>query len=166
MTQSSENTPEGTGTRGGPAAIAAIRWGLIAGAVFVLGLVVGALTVSLLADSPPVVDTADGTSGDDARDRSPLPGDDVSAEFVVSGACLSAVNAAQDTLLVLDDVGEAAAELDAARLDVIVRGLMPLENRLQAGLDECRAATAVDAGPAPGPAAPPTSADPGSPGGD
>ena len=127
-----------------------VRSGVLAGAVFVVGLLVGALAVGLLPDEPVVVVTEDSPEAD-ALNTAPAPSEDASARFLVSGACLGAVNAAQDTLILLDDVGEAAAELDAARLDEIVRGLMPLQNRLQNGLAECQLATEFDPGATPEP---------------
>jgi hypothetical protein len=125
---------------------APVRTGVLVAVVFVVGLLAGAMTVAVLDDEPVVVETAAAPeAGEGAAGPSFSPGD-ASAEFVVSGACLTAVNAAQDTLLVVDDLGEAAAELDAARLDEIVRQLMPLETRLQRGLEACRLATEVDPG--------------------
>ena len=143
-------------TGASPPTLAAIKSGLLVGAVFVLGLVVGAVTVSLLSDDPVVV-AGDPVAADGGESDRGLPPEDAAAEFVVSGACLGAVNAAQDTLLVLDDVGEAATELDAARLDEIVRGLMPVQTRLDAGLDACRVAVDLEPGTAPvSPGAPST----------
>lgn len=139
-----------------------VRTGLLAAAVFVLGLVVGAVTVALLDDDPVAVEVAATPEGDEAGAGPSFSAEDASAEFVVSGACLRAVNAAQDTVLVLDDLGEAATELDAARLDEIVRRLMPLQTRLETGLQACRVATELDAGgeqPEGSPASP-TSASP------
>lgn len=142
-----------------------VRTGLLLAAVLVLGLLVGAAAASLLGDGPVVVEVP--TSPEDQAAVGPSVGaEDASARFVVSGACLAAVNAAQDTLLLIDDVGEASAELDAARLDEIVRRLMPLENRLQTGLEACRVSTELE-GPAEQPetsgtpTTPPASSDPG-----
>ena len=139
-------SPDTAHPRGAFTRLAAVRSGVLAAVVFVFGLLVGALSVVLLNEDPVVVTTSD-TPNDGPVPRPPsLPDEDASAQFVVSGACLRAVNAAQDTLLLIDDLGQAAAELDAATLDQIVRGLMPLQTRLQTGLDACEVATEVNGG--------------------
>jgi hypothetical protein len=124
-----------------------LRTGAVVALAFVAGLLVGAVAVGLLSPGPVVV-ASPGEAGpaDDEGAAGTLPPEDATVEFVVSGACLGSVNAAQDTLVVLGDVGDAAAELDAARLDEIVRRLMPLQRRLESGLEACRVATEVDAG--------------------
>ena len=114
----------------------------------------GAITVGLLGGDPVVV-TSPGTAPDGGGAGAPLPAGDAAASFVVSGACLSAVNAAQDTALLVDDVARGAAELDAAALDETVRRLMPLQTRLETGLDACRASVAVSGGAAGGSATAP-----------
>jgi hypothetical protein len=123
-----------------------VRAGVLAAVVFVVGLLVGGVTVAFLDDDPVAVEVATVPDADRGGEGPSLPADGAAAQFVVSGACLGAVNAAQDTALVVDDLGQAAAQLDAARLDEIVRQLMPLQTRLEAGLDACRVATAVDVG--------------------
>ena len=138
--------PDTARPRGALSRLAAVRSGLLAAVVFVLGLLVGALTVGLLDEGPVVVTTSESPEDGAAPAGPSLPDEDASARFVVSGACLRAVNAAQDTLSLLDDVGQAAAELDAATLDEIVRGLMPLQTRLQTGLEACQVAAEVSGG--------------------
>ena len=123
-----------------------VRTGLVVAVVFVLGLLVGALTVGLLGSDPVVVGTAESPRGAGAVSGPSLPEEDAAAQFVVSGACLGAVNAAQDTLLLVDDVGRGVAELDAAALDETVRRLMPLQTRLENGLEDCRVAVEVSGG--------------------
>jgi hypothetical protein len=126
-----------------PRPVPPVRTGLLLGAVLVLGLLLGAVAASVLGDGPVVVEVP--VSPEDQAAAGPSVRDeDASARFIVTGACLGAVNAAQDTLLLVDDVGQASAELDAARLDEIVRRLMPLEDRLQTGLEACRVSAAVD----------------------
>ncbi len=126
--------------------LAAVRSGVLAAVVFVLGLLAGALTLGLLDEDPVVVTTSETPDAGAVPAGPSLPNEGASAQFVVSGACLRAVNAAQDTLLLVDDLGQAAAELDAAALDEIVRGLMPLQTRLQTGLAACEVATEVTGG--------------------
>jgi hypothetical protein len=55
----------------------------------------------------------------------------------VNAACLRAINAAQDIADSVDDLGAAAAALDAARLDEVVRRLQPLQQRLQESSADC-----------------------------
>ena len=141
-------TPEATEPGAAPSRLAPVRTGFVAAVVFVVGLAVGAVLAGFLAADPVVVRAAEGPVPGDAATGPSLPAEDAAAQFVVSGACLSAVNAAQDTLLLVDDVDRGAAELDAAALDETVRRLMPLQTRLQTGLEACRVATE-------GPSAPP-----------
>jgi hypothetical protein len=142
MTQTAEGTEPGPA----PSRLAPVRAGFVAAVVFVAGLAVGALVAGFFAADPVVVRAADGPVAGDAAAGPSLPAEDAAAQFVVSGACLSAVNAAQDTLLLVDDIGRGAAELDAAALDETVRRLMPLQTRLQSGLEACRVATEVSGG--------------------
>ena len=154
------------GPEGGLGGLLPVRAGLAAAAVFVLGLLVGALAVGVLGGDPVVVQTSATLPDGDAATGPTLPAEDAAAQFVVSGACLTAVNAAQDTLLLVDDVGRGAADLDAAALDETVRRLMPLQTRLESGLEACRGAVEVTgggAGPGPGDsstAPPPDAPDP------
>jgi hypothetical protein len=139
-------TPEDAGPGPAPSRLAPVRTGVVAALVFVVGLALGAVVAGFLAADPVVVRAADGPVAGDAATGPSLPAEDAAAQFVVSGACLSAVNAAQDTLLLVDDIGRGAAELDAAALDETVRRLMPLQTRLQSGLEACRVATEVTGG--------------------
>jgi hypothetical protein len=139
-----------------PGPVAAVRTGLIAAVALVLGLFAGALVVGLLAETdPPVAARADGPAAGEVPGGD-LPEGGASAGFVVNGPCLGAVNAAQDAYLVMDDLGAAAAALDAARLDEVVRRLQPLQARLQDDLDACRVSTEL-AGGQPRPAGAPAS---------
>ena len=63
--------------------------------------------------------------------------------FQVNAPCLRAFNAAQDAYATMDDLGQAAAALDAAQLDEVVRRLQPLQQQLETELAACRV-TAVD----------------------
>ncbi|MCV2490369.1 hypothetical protein OF117_13455 [Geodermatophilus sp. YIM 151500] len=135
-----------------------VRAGLLAAVVFVAGLVAGGLAVGLLSAGPVVVEAGPGGAGEGGVPGGALPPEGASAQFVVNGPCLGAVNAAQDTFLVLDDLGRAAADLDAAALDEVVRRLIPLQDRLETGLDACRVSTEVGPG-----AAPPSDVAPGRP---
>jgi hypothetical protein len=145
-TTGTPDPPDTAPPRGALERLAAVRSGVLAAVVFVLGLLVGALTIGLLDEDPVVVTSSETPDAGAASAGPSLPDEGASARFVVSGACLRAVNAAQDTLLLVDDLGQAAAELDAAALDEIVRALMPLQTRLQTGLDACEVATDATGG--------------------
>lgn len=120
----------------------ALRWWALTGA-FLLGLMIGAVTIALLAGRTPVPPSADpgaaGTS-DPGRPAAATPGSPagVTGELAVNAACLRAINAAQDTEDVVDDLGEALAGMNAARLDEVVRRLQPLQDRLQVSIEDCQ----------------------------
>lgn len=151
MTQTVEEpgpTPaeEAAGEPDGPLArLLPVRAGLAAAAVFVLGLLVGGFTAGVLGGDPVVVQTSE-SPVDGAVPGPSVPAGDAAAQFVVSGACLSAINAAQDTALLVDDVARGAAGLDAAALDETVRRLMPLQTRLESGLAACQVDVDVTGG--------------------
>ncbi len=137
----------------------AVRW-WAAGVAFVVGLLAGALLVGLLSGGGTVIPAGTGdaaaTTAPGGADASPA---DPAGEVVVNAACLRTVNAAQDVFDVVDDLGEALSELNAGRLDQIVRQLQPLQDRLQVNLAECNVAaeiSEVDEGEGIGPAAPTT----------
>ena len=48
----------------------------------------------------------------------------------------------------VDDLGEAAGELDAARLDEVVRRLQPLQDRLEENVAGCEVVTRLSDGSA------------------
>ncbi|MGY2127592.1 hypothetical protein [Blastococcus sp. SYSU DS0617] len=149
-----------TRSPGGPQWLSrAARW-WAAGLAFVVGLLAGALLVGLLSGGgtvPPAA-TGDATGTTAPGDADASPGDepvDTAGEVVVNAACLRTVNAAQDVFDVVDDLGEALSELNAGRLDQIVRQLQPLQDRLEVNLAECNVAaeiTEVDEEPGSGPA--------------
>ena len=146
-----------------PGPIAAVRTGLIAAVALVLGLFAGGLVVGLLVEPAPPVAADIARPGDDGVPGGDLPEGGASAGFLVNGPCLGAVNAAQDAYLVMDDLGQAAAALDAAQLDVVVRRLQPLQNRLEDDLDACRVTTEIAGGqplPSGNPPAPAEGTDP------
>ncbi|SES79873.1 hypothetical protein [Geodermatophilus poikilotrophus] len=124
-----EDRPDGPQDRGWT------RW--LAAGTFVLGLVAGALLVGLLGQAPPVPRPAqEAASASTAGPTSTAgPGDRVGIE----PACLRALNAAQDIAATADDLGAAAAALDAAQLDEVVRRLQPLQARLGESRAACEA---------------------------
>lgn len=144
--ESPEPGPEQAAPGRSGSLLAPVRSGFVAAVAFVAGLAVGGVVAGLMAADPVVVRASEGPVAGDAATGPTLPAEDAAAQFVVSGACLSAVNAAQDTLLLVDDIGRGAAEFDAAALDETVRRLMPLQTRLQSGLDACQVAVDVSGG--------------------
>jgi len=115
---------------------------------FVGGVVVGVIAVGLLSAGTPSFGT--GAPGGGAASTSglgPGPGGvPVVAQAQVNAACLSVINEAQDTYLVLTDVSEAAADVDLQQLDDIVRRLQPIEARLSQDLPNCEVDTSVQTG--------------------
>jgi hypothetical protein len=112
------------------------RW--LAAGTFVVGLVTGALLVGLLGQDPPVAPTVQQARPTDAEPGSSPTGlPDGTDGTRVNTACLRAINAAQDIAAVVDDLGAAAAALDAARLDEVIRQLQPLQERLQENSADC-----------------------------
>lgn len=134
----------------------AVRWWLAA-ATFVLGLFVGGLLVGLLSEGSAPVPTA--TPAPTTGAAVPLPDappTGETAEVVVNAACLRAVNGAQDVVAAIDDLGEAASQLNAARLDEVIRRLQPLQGRLTTDIAGCQVVSEVAE-------ATPTGTSPGSP---
>ncbi|MQA32159.1 hypothetical protein [Modestobacter roseus] len=120
-------------------------WLVVAG--FVGGVVAGGLLVGLVGEgSAPVPLPAAADPAQDVTIRLPdAPAVGESAEVVVNADCLRAVNGAQDVVATVDDLAEAAAALNAARLDEVVRRLQPLQGRLRDDLAGCTV-VAVDDG--------------------
>ena len=122
-----------------------LRWWATA-AAFLGGLLVGVLLTGLLSRGAPLPATDGGTAAPTSSEA-PAPGTaGATGELVVNAACLRAINAAQDMLDVLQDLGEALSEFNAARLDEIVRRLQPLQQRLDENSDECQVEGRVPTG--------------------
>ena len=130
--------------------------GWLATGAFVVGLVAGALLVGLLGQDPPVAPTAQQAPATVAAPEDlPTVTADPTDGTRENAACLRAINAAQDIAAVVDDLGAAAAALDAARLDEVVRRLQPLQQRLEQNTADCQVPrSATDE---PGPTSPPAS---------
>ncbi|GAA4749340.1 hypothetical protein GCM10023328_34920 [Modestobacter marinus] len=122
----------------------AVRWWLAA-AAFVLGVFGGGLLVGLLSEGsapvPQAAPAAPATDGAVPLPAAPPTGE--TAEVVVNAACLRAVNGAQDVVAVIDDLGEAVSEFNAARLDEVVRRLQPLQGRLAGDIAGCQVVSEV-----------------------
>lgn len=113
-------------------------WWVLA-ATFVGGIVVGVIAVGLLSVGNPDFGTPSPTSSATPTTNSTIP---VGAQARVNAACLAVINEAQDTYVVLTDLGPAVQEVDLQQLDDIVRRLQPIETRLGQDLRDCR----IDAG--------------------
>lgn len=137
-TESRSPAPDGRSGR-------AVRWWLAA-ATFVLGVFVGGLLVGLLSEgsAPVPLATPAAPATDDAVPLPAAPAGGETAEVVVNAACLRAVNGAQDVVAVIDDLGEAIGEFNAARLDEVVRRLQPLQGRLSADIAGCQVVSEVE----------------------
>jgi hypothetical protein len=136
------------------------RW--LATGTFVLGLAAGVLLAGLLGQDPPVPTTAQGAPA--AGAAAPTNSDEPTGGLEVDPACLLALNAAQDVAGTVDDLGAAAAALDAAQLDEVVRRLQPLQERLEVNTAACDAIASVPTGSAPAtPTAPGSPTAPASP---
>jgi len=145
----------------------ALRWWALT-AAFLLGLLVGAVAIGLFSAGSPVPQgggaAATAGPGGGAGGRTDAAAG-ATGELVVNDACLRAINAAQDTVDVVDDLAEAVAEFNAARLDEVVRRLQPLEQRLTENVESCEVVGQVPSGspteaPATGSATTPPSASP------
>ncbi len=133
-------------------------WGWLAVGTFVLGLLAGALLAGLLGQTRPVAPTAQDDPPAQSPPGGPTPSTPEGADGTrVNEACLRAINAAQDVAAAVEDVGTAAAALDAAQLDEAIRRLQPLQQRLQENSADCRVTGTPSSERSPtAPSAPPT----------
>jgi hypothetical protein len=128
----------------------AARWWLAA-ATFVVGLLSEGSSALPAAGTGAAPTPAGPTGSASAQSGSAAAG--ATAELVVNDACLRALNAAQDIYASVNDLGEAASQLNAARLDEAIRQLQPLQGRLRANLEDCTVMTRlpdgsmIDSGP-------------------
>lgn len=133
-----------------------------AGVALVVGLLLGGLVGALVADS--------GDGGAAGEQAAPTTGSAAptaapgNVEVRIDEACLLAIDAARQAYETLGGAGQALADLDAARLDAVIDRLLPLEQQLREGSDECdvaarRSGGSAESEPPPAPASP--SASPG-----
>jgi hypothetical protein len=104
---------------------------------FILGGVVGVLTVGLLGITwPDFLSTQ--TSAPPAT-PSPTAGQVPIADSAqVNAACLRVINDAQDVSVMLSEVAPAASSVNLQQLDDIVRRLQSVQPRLKRDLSDCR----------------------------
>lgn len=124
---------------------------------FILGGVVGVLTVGLLGITWPAFLSTQ-TSAPPAT-PSPTAGQrvPVAASAQVNAACLRVINDAQDVSIMLSEVGPAASAVNLQQLDDIVRRLQSIQPRLKRDLSDCRVEPSAGGTPS---AEPPTSPTP------
>lgn len=125
-------------------------WFLAAG-TFVAGLLIGAVVVGLFSEGSPVQSAAAGdrtSSSASATAASPegTSAAGATAKLNVSAACLQALSDAQEAASSINAIADAARNLDARRLDEIVRSLQPLEQRLTNDIDACKVTTELPNG--------------------
>jgi hypothetical protein len=116
------------------------RW-WIAALTFIVGVVVGVLTVGLLDIGRPDFLSAQ-TSAPPAT-PSPAGGQSVpvAASAQVNAACLRVIDDAQDVSIILSEVAPAASAVNLQQLDDIVRRLQSIQPRLERDLSDCRVET-------------------------
>lgn len=120
--------------------------GWLAAGAFVLGLVAGVLLLGLLGQDPPTGPAAQGAAPASAPVGRGTAGE--SGRIEVNAACLRAINAAEDIAAAVEDLGTAAAVLDAAQLDEVIRRLQPLQDRLQENTAACEVTGSTPSDPA------------------
>jgi hypothetical protein len=132
------------------------RWWIPA-LTFILGGVVGVLTVGLLGITWP--DFLSTQTGAAPATPSPTAGQSVpvAASAQVNAACLRVINDAQDVSIMLSEVGPAATAVNLQQLDDIVRRLQSVQPRLKRDLSDCRVEPSAGGTPS---AEPPTSPTP------
>jgi hypothetical protein len=151
MAETNEGQPKVADTQPPPApeprSQRALRWWLAAG-TFVVGLFVGGIVVGLVSGgSTTLPATGSGTGSSSPGAALPTTGAvrtssaGATAQVVVNEACLRALNAAQDVYGTIGDLADAARQLNAARLDQVIRDLEPLQGRLRQNLSACQVET-------------------------
>lgn len=152
----------------------ATRWWLAAG-TFVVGLLAGAVIAGLLSEGSPTPQAGSGPPSATPGGSGPAgttvsaaaSGSGATAQVTVNDACLRAVNAARDAYTAINDIGDAAGQLNISRLEEIIRTLQPLQTSLTGDVDACRITTRLPDGSIISgtiPDAPTVSAAPGDPG--
>ena len=132
------------------------RWWIPA-LTFIIGGVVGVLTVGLLGITWP--DFLSTQTGAAPATPPPTAGQSVpvAASAQVNAACLRVINDAQDVSIMLSEVGPAATAVNLQQLDDIVRRLQSVQPRLKRDLSDCRVEPSAGGTPS---AEPPTSPTP------
>lgn len=129
----------------------ATRWWLAAG-TFVVGLLAGAVIAGILSEGSPTPQAGSGPSSATTGGSGPASSSaaasssGATAQVAVNDACLRAVNAARDAYTAINDIGDAASQLNISRLEEIIRTLQPLQTSLSGDVDGCRITTRLPDG--------------------
>jgi hypothetical protein len=131
------------------------RWWIPA-LTFILGAIVGVLTVGLLGVTWP--DFRSTQTGAASATPSPTGGQSVPvvASAQVNAACLRVINDAQDVSIMLSEVGPAASAVNLQQLDDIVRRLQSIQPLLKRDLADCRVEPSAGGTPSAEPPSSPT----------
>lgn len=113
------------------------RW-WIAVLTFIVGVVVGVLTVGLLAIRWPDFQSAQPSAPPATASPSGGQSLPVGGSAQVNAACVRVINDAQDVSIMLSEVGPAASAVNLQQLDDIVRRLQSIQPRLKRDLSDCR----------------------------
>lgn len=113
------------------------RWWIPA-LTFILGGVVGVLTVGLLGITWPDFLTNQTSAPPASPSPTARQGVPAAASAQVNDACLRVINNAQDVSIMLSEVGPAASAVNLQQLDDIVRRLQSFQPRLKRDLSDCR----------------------------
>ncbi len=114
----------------------------LAAVAFVAGLAVGAVIVGLLSEGSPAgqntaAQESTGAVTTSVTSSAPVSSGGASGQVTVNQACLDAVTGATAAYGAINDIAQAARDLNAGRLDEIVRSLQPLQAQLTDNVDAC-----------------------------
>lgn len=150
-----------------PRVVRRTRW-WVSAVTFVLGIGVGVVATGLLTSGVEPLPANQGGAGPAPTTGPGAAGNGgLGVQAQINDACLRVINDAQDTYGIINGVGQAAADLDFAQLDVVVRRLQPLQPRLESNLAACNVTTRLADGevapsasqaPSTAPATPPVTA--------
>ncbi len=73
---------------------------------------------------------------------------EATAGVELSVSCIAAIRMAEDVYTAINDLGAAARDLDAVRLDEVIRSLQPIQQEIEEQLADCEVDTTVSTGTA------------------
>lgn len=114
-------------------------------AVFVVGLIVGAVIVAVFSGGTQF--TVSPTTTGSTSPSGTAPTTPSGGEFRVNAACLRAVDDAKGAASALSGLSSAARNLDAAALDAIVRQVQAADRKLHRDIGQCHAVVLLPSGP-------------------
>lgn len=150
-----ERTEPATAASASPSPARSVVWPVVTVGALLLGLLVGYNAPG--RDPAAVEDSGPPASPSPSTAPRATSGDaTVAARAEVNGACLRALNDAENVYVVLTGLDTAVADVDLGRLDQMVRDLQPLQVLLQRDLSECQVNTAIARGASEAPPPTPT----------